>query len=804
VRTTLLVAVIAGLLAGCPADSDRSAPASLSIAANGAPTAVGAHAGSAATAPVAHSSVAAMPDRGNFLAYPSQAPIHRGAAIWHPVQMSEAHALASIAAGGMVIDTPDGTPIRLQYLRHVEHPDGNWTWIGRPQGSGSGQEAILTFGPRAVFGSIPYVNGTLDITTSGGSTWMVETDQRLAADQRYAAATAMVSDALKAPVPASSTMGGKPVMAAGSQPRDAESLTANSSNAVVDLVLGYTTAFATRLGGTSQAVTRLNFMVDIANQAYANSKVNGRVRLVHTIEVDYPDATLNRDALFDLSGLNCSIVGSGALHLPDADANCTTGSVPAALQPLINARATYGADLVSLVRIYQVPENQSCGVSWLIGGGQASITTADAPYALSIISDSSGSQFPDNGSTCRNETLAHELGHNMGLAHDRVTAARSDGVLDANEYGRYAYSFGYSTDSTGGNFYTIMSIPVPGQTSVRLFSNPRINDCAGHACGVAGQTDNSATLALTMPLVAGFRAAKVQTMGLMVSGDFDGGGKADVLWRNAKTGGNAIWLSGNRATQRGVNAVTDLSWVAAGVGDFDGNGHADILWRNTSSGANAIWLDGRKATQRAVSAQSSTAWEVAGIGDFDGNGRADILWRNSDSGANVIWKSGLSSSAQSVKAVPDTNWVVAGVGDFNHDGKDDILWRNVITGVNSIWRSGNINTPQSISAVTDTSWVVAGVADFNGDGRADIFWRNTTSGSNAIWLSGFKSTQRAVHAASNTSFNVEAIGDFNGDHKADVLWRNASTGVSSLWLSANINTTAPSGTVKDTNWFIAG
>jgi hypothetical protein len=805
VRKTLLVSVIVGLLAGCPADSDRPAPASLATTA-GSPTASALAAGDAvgATLPVAHSSVAAMPDRGSLLDYPAQAPVRRGAAIWHPVQMSEAHALAAIGAGGMVVSTPEGKPIRLQYLRHTEHADGNWSWIGRPEGVGTGQDAVLTFGPKAVFGSIPVGNGqSLDITTSGGRTWMVEPDQRIAADERYVAATAIASDALRAPTAATTRASAAPAMRASAAPAtDTQGLTSNSSSAVVDLVLGYTSAFATRLGGTSQAVTRLNFMVDIANQAFANSRVNGRVRLVHTIQVNYPDATLNRSALFALSGLNCNVVSNGTLHLPDIDANCTTGSVPAALQPLIAARDTYGADLVSLVRTYQVPENQSCGVSWLIGGGQTAIDASDAPYALSVISDTSGAQFPDSGSTCRNETLAHEIGHNMGLAHDRVAAARSDGVLSANEYGRFGYSFGYRTDSANGNFYTIMSIPAPGQTSMRLFSNPRINDCAGHPCGVAGQSDNAGTLSLTMPLVAKFRAARVQGTGIGLSVDINGGGKADVVWRNGITGSNAIWLSGNQSTQASVSAVTDTSWVAAGVGDFDGNHKGDILWRNTATGTNAIWLNAQKTTQRRVSPQSSTAWEVAGVGDFNGDGRSDILWRNSDSGANVIWKSGLSAQAQAVQAQTDTNWVVAGVGDFNRDGKADILWRNIITGANAIWRSGNVDTPQSINAVTSTAWVVAGVADFNGDGKADILWRNTDTGSNAIWLSGSKSTQQAVRAVTDTSFNVEAVGDFNGDHKADIFWVNAATGETSLWLSANINTKAPSGTVRDMSWSV--
>ena len=49
--------------------------------------------------------------------------------------------------------------------------------------------------------------------------------------------------------------------------------------------------------------------------------------------------------------------------------SCVGATVPDALAPLVAARAKYGADLVSLVRDNQ-PEQQTCGVAWVLGGGQ--------------------------------------------------------------------------------------------------------------------------------------------------------------------------------------------------------------------------------------------------------------------------------------------------------------------------------------------------------------------------------------------------------------------------------------------------
>src|SRR5262245_66214960 len=68
-------------------------------------------------------------------------------------------------------------------------------------------------------------------------------------------------------------------------------------------------------------------------------------------------------------------------------------------------------------------------------------------------------------------------------------------------------------------------------------------------------------------------------------------------------------------------------WSIAAVRDFDGDGRADILWRH-ASGATFLWLmNGLNVVGQEFLPGSAADWSIAAVRDFNGDGRADILWR---------------------------------------------------------------------------------------------------------------------------------------------------------------------------------
>ncbi|MGN6113095.1 MAG: Calx-beta domain-containing protein, partial [Luteimonas sp.] len=227
----------------------------------------------------------------------------------------------------------------------------------------------------------------------------------------------------------------------------------------IDVLGLYSDELVAMEGSVEAAETELANTIAVATQAHVDSGSRVRLALVATRQVTVPPGIFNDAALYAIT--------DNALEGVDLEA----------------LRDAAGADLVMLLRPY-TPGDPSCGIAWLAGSGrQRSNVYPESGFSVSNV--------------CGQYVVAHELAHNMGSTHDRVTEARPDGTLG---YGAYAYSFGYQQDGPPA-FATIMSYFGP---QVGYFSNP-LNDGCGAPCGVAEIADNVRSLNNMATAIAAFR-----------------------------------------------------------------------------------------------------------------------------------------------------------------------------------------------------------------------------------------------------------------------------------------------------------
>lgn len=204
-------------------------------------------------------------------------------------------------------------------------------------------------------------------------------------------------------------------------------------------------------------------------------------------------------------------------------------------------------------------------------------------------------------------------------------------------------------------------------------------------------------------------------------GDYNGDGREDILWRHT-SGEIGQWLSASNgafANNGGAAAnLVDPSWTVVASGDFNGDGKVDVLWRH-ASGVYAEWQGSASGKLNNVGGVLGGAnGLVVGSGDFNGDGRDDILMRDARTGAITLslgQSNGQFIASTPVQQLPDLQWKILAIGDFNGDGRDDLIWRHS-SGAGLEWlattggdfaNSGAVpNLPNGWSVQSPDIWIV--------------------------------------------------------------------------------------------------
>lgn len=226
----------------------------------------------------------------------------------------------------------------------------------------------------------------------------------------------------------------------------------------VDLYVLYTPGFAAAYPG-DKLNAQINFLIGVANTCYKNSKVKMTLRLVGKAKENYTD--------------------EGSLQTPLQAMALHTG----VFSDILTRRDKAKADQVTLLRVLKESNGGVAGLAYVMSPLSASFEM----WAYSVVQVGKY-DVPGGYVFARDQTLAHELGHNHGSNHNA---------------GSSPSAFPYSLGHRFGPHMSVMSYAAAGEQTVSYFSNPKVQ-YSGMATGTP-QLNNGKSLKKVRKTVGAWR-----------------------------------------------------------------------------------------------------------------------------------------------------------------------------------------------------------------------------------------------------------------------------------------------------------
>ncbi len=271
----------------------------------------------------------------------------------------------------------------------------------------------------------------------------------------------------------------------------------------------------------------------------------------------------------------------------------------------------------------------------------------------------------------------------------------------------------------------------------------------------------------------------------IVSGDFNGDGKADLAVTNNSDGTVTILIgNGDGTFAAGTTVAAARGAYGLVAGDFNGDGNLDLAVSTTND---VVILLGNGdgtfvASQIDISGGTTEAFGPIITADFNGDGKADLIVEGfSPAGELVVL---LGNGDGTFAAGPpitlpgqgsNLNGLVA--GDFNGDGKVDFAATNSSQNAVLIMTGNGDGTFVMTAAASGTDYdpVDIQAGDFNGDGKLDLaVQRLTYNGQEVLLGNGDGTFTIPVIPTGVYAYDAVAVGDFNGDGVPDLAGTDGS------------------------------
>jgi hypothetical protein len=507
-------------------------------------------------------------------------------------------------------------------------------------------------------------------------------------------------------------------------------------------------------------------------------------------------------------------------------------------------------------------DSQSGGISVLLGNGDGtfqpavSYKTSGSPQSL-VVGDFNGDGKPDVATAGQDGTIVLLLGNGDGTfqaktgfsvaSYPSYLAAADfdgDGNLDLVAAAQFNMGISVLLGNGDGSFQPPMTYPAANGVTAMIVADFN-GDGYSDVATLQGITPTPNASSVTILLGNGdgsFRpptSFSTVTMAFsLVTADFNGDGKADLVLTNNTTANTVTVLLGNGdgSFQNGVVYGVEAQPISVVAADFNGDGKPDIATANDNGAVTLLPGNGDGTFQPALRYGTVISPRAMAIGEFNGDGRADLAVVDYSVNAVTVM---LGSFTTSTTVTLTSSLNPSGYGQVVvltavlspatatgrvafYDGVNFLGSTAVIQGQatlsTSLLTSGQHSfraayqgdasnspgtsaalaqtvgaSPAAVSALTPTVRYSAGfdpqsilIVDLNGDGKADFVVANygsvAGSGSVSVFLGNGDGTfQAAVNYPTGSGAASIAAGDFNGDGKIDLaVANNADNSVSVL------------------------
>ena len=258
---------------------------------------------------------------------------------------------------------------------------------------------------------------------------------------------------------------------------------------------------------------------------------------------------------------------------------------------------------------------------------------------------------------------------------------------------------------------------------------------------------------------------------IIISGDFNSDGKADLAWTNDYDNVSGTEVAGtigiaiNNGTATPFSSVTATGTIGNNpygliATDLNGDGKLDLIAANSPSTGNgsisALLGNGNGTFQSAVNTTVGTRPRYFAAGDFNRDGKQDLALSQTSSDNNLRILLGNGSGGFSSQSTLSMGVEAAPRGvisaDFNADGYLDVAVSSVAGDNVSIFLGsgdGNFNTRKVFAAGDAAYWMAS--ADFDRDGLPDLAITNDSATSSSITLLLNRTTIQRYSSSSETT-----------------------------------------------------